>query len=131
MGNRAVITFGVQGKSPCIYLHWNGGQASVEGFLRACRHLGINGHQPEAKAMDAISNTVARHFFGCDVGHTVYREEFGRSDTNNYDNGYYVIDKGLNIIRRAGEGSQHVEIDPKKEQYIFERITSSAPVYNS
>jgi len=41
MGNRAVITFATYTNAPAIYLHWNGGRASVEGFLSAARQLGL------------------------------------------------------------------------------------------
>jgi len=41
MGNRAVITTAPYSTSNVgIYVHWNGGRASVEGFLKACRELG-------------------------------------------------------------------------------------------
>ena len=33
MGNRAVLEFKDQSNQPNIYLHWNGGRASVEAFL--------------------------------------------------------------------------------------------------
>lgn len=39
MGNRAVIAFGGGNDAPAVYLHWNGGRASVEGFLAAARVL--------------------------------------------------------------------------------------------
>ena len=47
MGNRAVIAFvaddGTQDKDLClgIYLHWNGGRDSVEGFLEYAKKQGL------------------------------------------------------------------------------------------
>ena len=40
MGNRAVISFSTSPAAPSIYLHWNGGRASVEGFLAGCLEAG-------------------------------------------------------------------------------------------
>lgn len=110
MGNRAVITFAQTTSAPCIYLHWNGGRASVEGFLRAARHLALNapmlaeprGHNfaAQAQVLDAVASLLAEHFFGTEVGRTVYRETYGSTDTDNGDNGVYVIDVNLDIVRR-------------------------------
>ena len=47
MGNRAVIAFEQNGKqdknSVGIYLHWNGGRDSVEGFLQTAKDYGVRG----------------------------------------------------------------------------------------
>ena len=42
MGNRAVITTkeNFENNGIGIYLHWNGGRDSVEGFLEYCRRKG-------------------------------------------------------------------------------------------
>lgn len=115
MGNRAVITFKTHPTAPCIYLHWNGGRASVEGFLRAAKALGIEGDHRER--MDALADVLARAFFKNPVGMNVYREEYGNADTDNWDNGVYVIDDDWEIVdrlfKRRGE-----EIDRKKTREI-------------
>lgn len=128
MGNRAVITASNTKNAPCIYLHWNGGRASVEGFLAAARYLSIRG--TDSKTFDAIAETIASYFFGCKVGFTVYRETYGRADTDNWDNGVYVIDADLNIVGRKFKRSSE-EVNPEKTQGIFEQIVSRAPVYNA
>ena len=119
MGNRAVITFKTNPAAPCIYLHWNGGRASVEGFLRAAKALGISGDHRER--MDALAEVLARAFFKNPVGMNVYREEYGNADTDNWDNGVYVIDDDWEIVdrlfKRRGE-----EIDRKKTREIAESI---------
>ena len=48
MGNRAVITASTAPDAPSIYLHWNGGRDSVEGFLKAARDLSIKGTSAES-----------------------------------------------------------------------------------
>jgi hypothetical protein len=52
---------------------------------------------------------------------TVYREKYGQADTNNWDNGVYVIDQKLEIIGRLySRGSE--EIDPAKSDAICKGI---------
>ncbi len=132
MGNRAVITFSQHKTAPCIYLHWNGGRASVEAFIKSAKHLGLHvckSEYEEHKVMDLLAEMIATHFFETKVGMTVYREQYGRADTNNSDNGVYVLDSGLNIRKRLMNGSQE-EVDYKKTEAIFENIVSRAPAFN-
>ena len=131
MGNRAVITFGQKYNSPCIYLHWNGGRASVEGFLRAARHLGIrlSSDKTEAQIMDAIAEAIAGPFFGNDIGLTIYRQQFGRSDQDNWDNGTYLLNADLTIGGRLFARHDE-EVSAEKTQAIYEQIMARAPVYN-
>jgi len=111
MGNRAVISFCTGKSAPSIYLHWNGSRPSVEAFLKAARHLGLNEsilnfhddtrYDVQAEVMDKIAEMIAKHFFDCEVGRTVYRETYGNSDADNGDNGVYLIDRKLDIIGRV------------------------------
>lgn len=134
MGNRAVITFDTGEKSPCIYLHWNGGRASVEAFLQAAQYLGAvhpgNDAQRRLAVLDWMATTVAQHFFGCDVGMTVYREEYGRTDRDNWDNGVYVIGPDMRIARRLFK-QRADEFDPTKTREIFEHLVVRAPIFNN
>jgi hypothetical protein len=126
MGNRAVITASTAPNAPCIYLHWNGGRDSVEGFLQAAKNLSIKGTEPES--FDRLANLLARHFFNCEVGHTVYRQEYKNADADNWDNGVYVIDENFNIVKRIymrrGEQNSH------KSAEIANHIAAKAPIYN-
>jgi hypothetical protein len=71
--------------------------------------------------MDALADVLARAFFKNPVGMNVYREEYGKTDTDNWDNGVYVIDDDWKIVdrlfKRHGE-----EINPKKTKGIAESI---------
>lgn len=131
MGNRAVITFMQADSAPCIYLHWNGGRASVKAFLRAARDLGMrridskNQHQ----IMDAMADMIGKSFFGNDVGLGVYRQTYGESDTDNWDNGVYVLGFDMDICGRRFERHGE-EVDSEKTQAIYEQIMARAPVYN-
>jgi len=125
MGNRAVITFTNHDTSPCIYLHWNGGRASVEGFLKAAQQLEVlpSKFNHESEFLDKFAELIAERFFDCKVGMTVYREKYGRADTDNYDNGVYVIDQKLAIIGRLYfRGSE--EIDQNKTDEICKSIVN-------
>lgn len=98
MGNRAVITQSTSNDAPCIYLHWNGGADSVKGFLAAAKVFDIEG--TPAEQMDQLAELLAKHFFHTEVGMTVYRYEYGRADTDNGDNGVYVINNKWDLIDR-------------------------------
>lgn len=136
MGNRAVIAFvGATKGSACIYLHWNGGRASVEAFLAAARDLNIChldrswGLIDQARAMDQLGTLVARNFFGHDIGFTVYVEDFGVTDKDNGDNGVYLIDDKFFICGRL-HAPRREEVNGEKTKAIFDRIVERAPIFN-
>lgn len=83
MGNRCVITN--KDKLKSIYLHWNGGRDTIEPMLRVAKR-----HGGTFEVLSAIAHKVFE-------GEIVSYE---KADTNNYDNGVYIIDKNLNIIGR-------------------------------
>lgn len=85
MGNRAVIT-DVE-KNIGIYLHWNGGRDSVEGFLTYCKMRGFRfDDYGRARFCQIVAN-----FFGGD-GLSIGIDLYDRCDTDNWDNGVYVVD---------------------------------------
>ena len=60
MGNRAVITASkLKDSGLGIYLHWNGGRASVLGFLKAARQLEITADNDE-ELMQQLGRMIAR-----------------------------------------------------------------------
>ena len=132
MGNRAVITFSTADNAPAIYLHWNGGRASVQGFIDAARALGLR-HAPTAEAqtetLDQLAELLARHYFRCNVGMTVYRLHYAGTDRDNGDNGTYLLGHDLTIIERFYKPRPD-EINPAKTAAIAECITASAPAFN-
>ena len=132
MGNRAVITFDTADNAPAIYLHWNGGRASVQGFIDAARALGLR-HAPTAaaqtEALDQLAELLARHYFRCNVGMTVYRLHYAGADRDNGDNGTYLLGRDLSIIERFYKPGPD-EINPAKTAAIAELITATAPAFN-
>lgn len=95
MGNRAVIT--TEQKKLGIYLHWNGGRDSVEAFLKYCELKKFR--KPENDNYGwACLVTVISNFFGS--GTSIGIDTYDRMDTDNGDNGVYII-KDWKIIGRS------------------------------
>lgn len=88
MGNRAVITTNKNLNETGIYLHWNGGRASVEAFLAYCN---LKGYRPPCYDCYGWSYLcgVVTNFFGS--GLSVGVDNCQRLDTDNYDNGVYLL----------------------------------------
>lgn len=129
MGNRAVVTFanredieqwvnpkgdGEKLKGYCaehpnkvgVYLHWNGGRASIEGFCEACRRMKFRGPASDSYGVARFVQVVANSF-GND-GLSVGVNTLGKSDCDNYDNGVYVVDDNWDIIgREFAHGEQN------------------------
>ncbi len=99
MGNRAVIAFvndkGEQNKNSVgIYLHWNGGRDSVEGFLQAAKDYGFrSGSYGVARLTQVICNSFPGTL-------SVGVDMLNKLDCDNYDNGVYWVDKQFNIVGR-------------------------------
>ena len=99
MGNRAVLAFvNDEGKkdknSVGIYLHWNGGRDSVEGFLQTAKYYGLrSGSYGVARLTQIIANGLGGTLsLGVDL--------LKNLDCDNYDNGVYWIDQNFNIVDR-------------------------------
>lgn len=110
MGNRAVIAFTDLPSAPCVYVHWNGGRASIEGFLRAAKALNIE------PSMSELHRLIAGF-----LGTSAYFQTVGKSDADNHDNGMYLISREWEITgRRHVENCYHYrdEIDPEKTEAI-------------
>jgi len=107
MGNRAVVSFGTTPSAKAVYLHWNGGRASVEGFLRACALLHL---PPTAESL----YEVAKGF----LGSSCYLETVGTSDRDNYDNGWYVLEWGEWRVKERKFNRLSEEIDEEKTRAI-------------
>jgi hypothetical protein len=93
MSNRAVIAFQdashneVQPDSVGIYLHWNGGPQSVVAFLDAAKYLGVRREDEYGAAR--LCQIIGNWFGGnLSIGIGTCRT----MDTDNGDNGTYVVD---------------------------------------
>jgi hypothetical protein len=102
MGNRAVITFD---KKVGIYLHWNGGLDSVGAFLKYCELRGFRfDDYGLARLVQIISN-----FFGGDLSIGV--GPYNELDTDNGDNGVYVVKDWKIVERLFYEGEEQNEYE--------------------
>ena len=112
MGNRAVIH---QENSPVgIYLHWNGGRNSVEGFLKAAQTLECRG---DNYGIARLTQIIGNYFAGtCSIGVDILEN----LDCDNADNGVYVINKEFEIVDRKNFNGKE-QISPPTEE-MFEDI---------
>ena len=126
MGNRAVITtpenFDNDGIG--LYLHWNGGRDSVEGFLGYCRMRGFRSPDSDSYGWARLAQ-VAANFLGGE-GVSVGVDKVSRLDMDNYDNGTYLIE-GWDIVgRRFFDSQEQQEYDLLEMMTI---IDSCQPEY--
>ena len=103
MGNRAVIT--TRDKQIGIYLHWNGGRDTIEPLLKYCELKGYRPPSQDCYGWARIAQVMG-NFFGGSLSIGVDR--YDRLDTDNWDNGVYIID-GWEIVGREFQhrGEQH------------------------
>lgn len=119
MGNRAVITTAPYAETNVgIYLHWNGGRESVEAFLDAANALGMSSPASDASyAMARLVQIIGNYFGGStSLGIGICSE----LDTNNGDNGTYVIGDDWQIVGRAF--GRDGPVDQEKKAAIFAEV---------
>lgn len=94
MGNRAVIAF--DGQKTGIYLHWNGGLASILAFLKVAKTLNVRASTYQSDYTIARMTQIIGNFFGGTLSLGV-----GALETLDLegDNGVYWI-KDWEIVRR-------------------------------
>lgn len=119
MGNRALITLSTQRAAPALYLHWNGGRASVLGFLKAARQLEITADNDE-ELMQQLGRMIARRFFGVELDALhVYSCAYGEGMSS--DNGVYLINRELEIVDRL-QAPPVDEINAEKTRLICDAV---------
>lgn len=128
MGNRAVITASkTRTKGVGIYLHWNGGEESVQAFLDVAKARGFRDPSSDESYGLARLCGLIHEFFGVDRDTSLGIGTLEQLDCDNYDNGVYVIGKDWQVVDRWGKGSRTFNIDQARagEQYagIVEQLT--------
>jgi len=104
MGNRAVICHSEEPDSVGIYLHWNGGLESVLAFLDVAKDRGYRlPASDEQYSMARLCGLICEYFEGST---SVGIGCLNQLDTDNYDNGTYLIGGNWEIIKRFGDGSE-------------------------
>ena len=111
MGNRAVITIKEDNVPKedwnSLYLHWNGGRDSVEPFLHVAKMYGIRCNNDSSYAIARLSQLIGNTLKGTlSLGVGSYK----CLDTNNFDNGTYIV-KHWEIVER-----EHLPFEDFEEQ---------------
>jgi hypothetical protein len=123
MGNRAVIT--TEDKQIGVYLHWNGGRASIEAFLLYCKLKGYRAPEDDCYGWARLCQVIGNFFGGI---YSVGIDKYDRLDTDNGDNGTYII-KDWQII-----GKEFEPLDPLNKLCIdqvknmLDAINGSMPI---
>ena len=120
MGNRCVIT--TEAREIGVYLHYNGDPDFVASLLRYCSLAGIR--KPENNCYGwARLCQVAANYFGGTLSVGINR--YDKLDTDNGDNGTYIIRDWEIVDREFGEGFGEanteimMEIDKAQPAPIF------------
>lgn len=111
MGDRAVI--GLNDSDTGIYVHWNGDPATVLGYLGAAKALGYR--DPEDDPEYAVARLCGLIAFdlgladnsGIGVG------DLKHLDTDNGDNGTYIVGADWKVVKWYGSGSGELPFDEK------------------
>ncbi len=103
MGNRATITAApFNRKNAAIYVHWNGGRASIEAFCKAAKELGYRDPESDpAYGMARLTGLIAT-FFGIDDSTSIGVGTVDDLIDAGYGNGCWVIGAGWKIKERRG-----------------------------
>lgn len=115
MGNRAVIT--TKDKNIGVYLHWNGGRDSVEAFLKYCELQGFRYPEEDCYGWARLCQIIANFFTEIDntsKGLSIGIDQYSKLDTDNYDNGVYIIEKWKIIDRLYKRNSEQKVYDLKE-----------------
>lgn len=121
MGNRAVITTAPYKPGNLgVYVHWNGGRASIEGFLKACEKLEYRAPSEDTAYGFARLAGAIGVYFG---GNLSLGIDLCKNLDDHPDNGYYLID-GWKIVGRGADGKDKVEeeVDQAKTDEICATI---------
>lgn len=108
MGNRAVITTNENLKELGIYVHWNGGRDSVEGFLAYCKMKGYRCPEDDNYGWAYLAGVIT-NFFG--DGYSCGIDVAENLDCDNYDNGVYIIKNWLICGRKFNSGIDSINYD--------------------
>lgn len=120
MGNRAVVTVSpFKPTNTGVYLHWNGGRASIEAFCTVCRELKFRAPTVDGYGIAHFVSVVVTYFefSGLSIGVGACKT----LDCDNGDNGVYLIGDDWQIVGRKHQPGGE-EIDPEKTADIVAHI---------
>lgn len=119
MGNRAVIT--TEKKEIGVYLHWNGGRDSVEGFLKYCKDQGHRPPETDCYGFARLCQVIGNYFGGTT---SLGIDRYENLDTDNGDNGVYII-RDWEIVGREYHKGKEQDVYPLEK--MLEEIKLRQP----
>lgn len=124
MGNRAVIA--TEDKDIGVYVHWNGGRESIDGFLAYCKFMKFRAPEDDEYGWARLVQTIANWFGpdGLSVGINVYDS----LDTDNYDNGVYIISDWKVVDRLFNHGRGKKPTSREKLISFLTELSKCQPV---
>ena len=113
MGNRAVITTreNFDNNGVGVYLHWNGGKDSVEGFLKYCKMKGYRTPSSDNYGWARLCQVIGNFFGGTN---SVGIDTVDNLDCDNWDNGVYIIEDWDIVGREYFTGEEQEDYDLKE-----------------
>lgn len=120
MGNRCVIT--TEAREVGVYMHWNGNPDFVASLLHYCSLAGIRKPENDCYGWARLCQVAANYFGGT---LSIGIDRYDRLDTDNGDNGVYIIRDWEIVDREFGEGFGEanteimMEIDKAQPAPIF------------
>lgn len=129
MGNRAVITTrkNYETNGVGVYVHWNGGQRSVEAFLKYCKLKEYRAPEYDNYGWARLCQVIGNFFGGTT---SVGIDTCDKLDCDNGDNGVYFI-KNWEIEGRTYDCC-HVDEEEKQEmiKYIDARMPEDDRIFD-
>lgn len=105
-----------------IYLHWNGGRNSIQGFLDYCKIKEHRDPTDDNYGMARLIQVIANFFGGTT---SIGVDTLNHLDCDNYDNGVYIIGPGWKIVDRVYfEGQEQTSNDPYR---MIQAINEAQP----
>lgn len=106
MGNRAIITAApARAGNVGIYVHWNGGQESIEGFAKAAEQLLIRDPSEDPVYAMAQLTRLIGNFFGGTLSLGIGKV----SELDPGDNGIWALGKGWRLEQARCRYAARVE----------------------
>ena len=135
MGNRALITTApYKDTNPAIYVHWNGGQGSVQAFCNVARDLRVRDPLSDPSyAMARLCQLIGNYFGGTlSLGLCKAGDDYG------CDNGVYTIGEGWQLVQSKAKLAALLEPIGSLCQYESAQLSKvytdamaiNAPIFN-
>ncbi len=106
MGNRAIIT--TRDKTLAVYVHWNGGRDSIEGFLKFCELSKFRTPESDSYGWARLVQVIANFFGGGGLSVGIDKWEY-LAESADWDNGVYIIENWRIVGRERFKGTEQKE----------------------